>query len=188
MRKVLEYLKPSEPDKPGVQMTKKDKLNALSEFPDEVEKMFRNKVEVTWDPNDTSADTLKGFEKWMRSDGVTTYIACDADHAYFIDFHEHEFIGKAIVQLRPPSIFSFFIQEEKRHRMYATHLLIAIDEFVEEKIGHALVAGRPLLSRNVNERKNAEKIWKFLSDNGFAEKIDDGHSHISYQFQRPRKM
>ena len=187
--KLFDALRPSLPQRPEVQITNKEPITSLGNFPREVQEMLRGITQAGWDIEDRSAERLQGLSKWIRSDGVTTHIAHDAHHVYFLDFKDTDYIGKAIIDREPSAVFSFNIQPKKRHQMFATHLLITINEYLKGT-GNVLSAGRPAAMTDEKgnwlpeaQYRDAHKLWQFLVDHGFAIKLTDEKGVITYRFR-----
>ena len=191
--KLFDALRPSPPQRPEVQITNKEAIASLGNFPYEVQEMLRNITQAGWDTEDRSAEHLQGLSKWIRSDGVTTHIARDAHHVYFLDFKDNDYIGRAIIDREPSAVFSFNIQPTKRHQMFATHLLITINEYLKGT-GNMLSAGRPAAMTDEKGNwlpeahyRDAHKLWQFLVDHGFATKLTDEKGVITYRFRDPNQ-
>lgn len=169
----------SQADTIKVSVDRKECISNFGDLPYVVQHELRT-LSYPPDPNSVPAGAFGNIHRWVRSDGVTTFIADEHGDKdiYFCDYKSDEKGGAVLANaaIQSASLVKIFVSPQNRHHYEAAHLLISIDEFLQEKSKH-LDSGtltetwrkegwRPLASYKI-----AHAVWQKLVDNGFAEPV-----------------
>ena len=158
-----------------VSIQSKERVRSFSDLPYPVQREFRW-LSYPPDPNSVPAGTFDNVFCWVRSDGVTTYIADSHNDksVSFCDFQNEEVVAHA--QTESSSLTKIFVHPENRHHYEAAHLLISINEFLQEN-GKRLDSGT--LTETVKKDgwrapesyKVARAVWGALVTAGLVEPV-----------------
>ena len=158
-----------------VSIQSKERVNNFGDLPYEIQNELRE-LSCPWDAGSVPANAFDNIYRWERSDGVTTFIADEhgSKEIFFCDFLNGAAIGHAAIQ--SASLIKIFVRLERRHHYEAAHLLIAINDFLQEKDKH-LDSGTLTATSNQEGWRQPESyslahaVWKKLVDAGLAEPV-----------------